>query len=442
MNLKLYSSLTKNFETIYLGNETISMYVCGPTLYGPIHIGNARTLVVFDTLFRFFNKFNKKVVYVRNVTDIDEKIVNKAQQFHKTPVEIVKENYILYEENKKNLNLLPPTYEPFFTDFLPKMFDYINILIEKNYAYLTKKNNIYFRVNKLKQYDFFQNVDGLEMSVRINNEDDKENWQDFALWKSTDDFGYDSLWGKGMPGWHMECVVMHQELLGTSFTLHGGGGDLCFPHHHNEIALCYGLNDMLCSKIWMHNGMLNIKEEKMSKSINNIVVVEEIVKNIFDGDVFRYLYLSTHYRSPLNYSEEKLQNSLNNIKKFREFKFKYSNFLSRNYKDIYVDELLEDFNTPDVLTKIHSMIDIFIQSFELKEKKKIYNTILNTLYMLGFHLSTQTKLSENEIKKLLEKRWEEKGKKNFTASDEIRKMLKKNFVEVEDTNDGYLWFYV
>ncbi|OED45543.1 cysteine--tRNA ligase [Rickettsiales bacterium (ex Bugula neritina AB1)] len=443
MKLKIYSSLSKKNEEISFVDENISMYVCGPTLYNALHIGNGRTLIVFDTLYRFFLKFcKKKITYVRNITDIDEKIIQKSQQSYKTPEEVVEENYKLYNKDKENLNLLTPNYEPFFTEYLPKMFDYIYDLIEKNYAYITHKNNIYFSIDKLEKYDFLQNIEDLNTSVRINNEDDKNNSKDFAIWKTTDGFGYNSPWGKGIPGWHMECVVMHQELLGNSFTLHGGGIDLCFPHHNNEIALCYGRNNTLCTNIWVHNGLLNIKEEKMSKSINNIILMKDIIKNKFDGDVFRYLYLSTHYRSPLNYSEDKLENSLKNIKKIREFKFKYNNFLNKFCESVYSDHLLEDFNTPSLLNYLHNKIDDFIQSIDLKEKQIIYTTILNTLYMLGFNLSIRTKLSEKEINKLTEQRWNLKKNKEFAESDKIRTLLHNNFIEIEDTSYGYIWFYV
>ena len=434
--LSLYNHLTKK-NIIIDDFKKMTMYVCGPTLYSELHIGNGRSLVIFDMIFRIFQFLFEEVIYVRNITDIEDKIIIKCEEEKKTPKEIVDKYEKIFNDNLYNLNVLPPTFSPKATDFIPHMIKYIETLIDKDYAYDTYEGNVYFRVNKLERYDFFQNPDNLQKDLRIENETDKENWQDFVLWKKVNDkYGYESPWSYGRPGWHLECSVMSKHYLGDEFLIHGGGEDLAFPHHHNEIAQGLGYSNKCCSKIFLHNGLIQFKGEKMSKSLGNIITISSVAKNKYDGDTLRYLYISTYYNSNLNVTDEVILQSKNTVNKIREFKFKYGDHEDKNNKEVYLDKILTDINIPKTFTYLFALMN------DLEKIKENYNIIINTFHLLGFVLEKRTLLKKAEILDLLKAREEAKNNKNYGLSDDIRKKLEDNFVKIEDKKQEQIWFYM
>lgn len=428
---KIYNNLTKKIEEINDFSK-MTMYVCGPTLYDDLHVGNGRSLIIFDTFYRFFKFVFKEVIYVRNITDIDDKIIDKAIKLKKTPKEVVEIYNLSFRKILEDLNILNPTFETKATEFLPEMFDYISTLLKKKYAYITEKKNIYFSVSKLENYNFFQDTSQLKEEARVIHKDDKKNWQDFALWKNVNDnFGYDSPWGYGRPGWHLECSVMSNHYLGNNFLFHGGGEDLAFPHHHNEIAQGLGYCNEICSKIFVHNGLICFQGEKMSKSVGNILKINSIIKNKYDGDVWRYIFLSTSYSSSINLTPLIIENSKNIIDKIREFKFKYFFLKDINYKEVYIENLWENFNLPELFNNLFALL-----------KKENYNLIMNTFSLLGFDFSIRTSLSIKEIEKLIEDREIAKKNKNYEESDKIRYFLQSNFIKIEDSKEKSIWFYM
>lgn len=432
MKLLLYNTLTKKKYEITDFKE-MKMYVCGPTLYDKLHIGNGRSLVIFDVFYRFFTHIFEKVTYVRNITDIEDKIVKKCLEKKITTKELVDGYEIFFKKDLDYMNVVPPTHQPKATEFLPEMFKYIEKLLLNKFAYITSRNNIYFDVSKLDNYDFFQNVEALQEDTRVINKDDKKNWRDFALWKWVDDnCGYDSPWGYGRPGWHLECSVMSNHYLGNKFMFHGGGEDLAFPHHHNEIAQGLGFCGDYCSEIFVHNGLICLNGHKMSKCLGNIINIEALVHNKYDGDVLRYIYISTYYRSNVNYSREILENSRNIINKIREFKFKNLHLQDTSQKECYIEHLLNEMNIPETFNGL----------FALMSGENSYNIVMNTLNLLGFDLSIRTTINVNSIEELIRERLEAKKNHNYNLSDLIRKKLLDNFVKVEDTKDRQIWFYI
>jgi cysteinyl-tRNA synthetase len=442
LELKLHNTLTKKDYIINNINDfkKIGMYVCGPTLYNELHIGNGRSLVVFDVFFRFFKHIFKEVIYVRNITDIEDKIIKKALEEDLKPDDIVNRYEVIFKKDLENLNILSPTFEPKATHFIKEMILYIQKLIENGFAYKTKSGNVYFNTQKLDHYDYFQNPNNLQENKKIDNKEDKNHWQDFALWKFVDDkFGYESPWGYGRPGWHLECSVMSEKYLGEEFLFHGGGEDLAFPHHHNEIAQSFGYCNKCISKIFVHNGLLQLNGEKMSKSLGNSIFIKEKVFNKYDGDILRYLYLSTYYSSNLNVNESIFIQSESNINKIREFKYKYMIYYKENQnenKEVYIDDLLKYMNIPETITYLFKLMN------EIENIPINYNLIMNTWELLGFDLSIRSSLSINEINELIEERKIAKNNKNYILSDEIRKKLEKDFVKIEDQLSVSIWFYI
>jgi len=432
MKLLLYNKLTKkNYEITNF--KEMKMYVCGPTLYDKLHIGNGRSLIIFDVFYRFFTHIFEKVTYVRNITDIEDKIVKKSLEQQVTTKQLVEGYEVFFRKDLEYMNVLPPNYEPKATEFLPQMFSYIEKLLVNKFAYITAEKNIYFRVDKLPNYDFFQNIDALKEDNRVMNKEDKENWKDFALWKSvTDNCGYESPWGYGRPGWHLECSVMSNHYLGNKFLFHGGGEDLAFPHHHNEIAQGLGFCGDYCSEIFVHNGLICLNGHKMSKSLGNIINIQDLVKNKYDGDVLRYIYISTYYSSNVNYSQEILDNSRNIINKLREFKFKNLHLENLSQKECYLPSLLNGMNIPETLNHL----------FALMESIENYQLVMNTFKLLGFDLAIRTSINVHEIQTLIEERNVAKKNQNYQLSDVIRQQLLDHFVKIEDTKNGQVWFYI
>ena len=372
-NLRLTNSLSKKKEIFKpINSKKISLYACGPTVYDNPHVGNARSLVVFDLLFRILKViYGPNVSYVRNITDVDDKIIEASKKYKKDVKQITNEITKIFHENCESLNCLKPTIEPKATDHIKEMIEMSQSLISKGVAY-ENQGHVYFAVNKFKEYGKLsnRNLDELIAGTRIEVSDLKKNPIDFVLWKPSKDQdpGWDSPWGKGRPGWHLECSVMSEKYLGKNFDIHGGGLDLIFPHHENEIAQsCSNNNTKNFANYWVHNGFVTINKEKMSKSLGNIITISDAVKK-YSGQVVRLALLSAHYSQPLDWNDELLTNQKGVLDKW------YNHYLEEKEGIKKVDEvLLDDLNTPGFIAKIH---ELYNEANKGNNEKKRYLTKL------------------------------------------------------------------
>ena len=353
MKLKIYNSKSKfkeNFNPI--DKNKIRMYVCGPTVYDRAHIGNARPVIVFDLLYRLLRLIykNKSITYVRNITDVDDKIINKSINENKPVNEITSETIRWFNEDNDYLNVLKPTHEPKATEYIPQMISMIDKLVSKNNAYVLDDGEVLFSVNSFDNYGSLsrQNLNSMNVGNRVEIDKRKKNPLDFVLWKPADknNIGWNSPWGYGRPGWHIECSAMSKELLGGSFDIHGGGIDLLFPHHENELAQSICANDTKqLANYWVHNGFVNIEGQKMSKSLGNYLTVEDLRKKDIYGAVIRFVLLSTHYRQPLDWTNRKVSEAQNILAKWLSFFDKKDIPIHGNPKKQILEALYDDLNT-------------------------------------------------------------------------------------------------
>jgi cysteinyl-tRNA synthetase len=395
--LKVYNTLTKSIETFMpVKDGHVSMYVCGPTVYNDIHIGNGRPVIFFDVVRRFLLELGYQVTYVSNITDIDDKIIEKAKQIGMSEVQLSTEYYEAFKTMVKALGSELPDIMPKATDYVQHMILYIETLIEKGYAYETTLG-VYFRVHKVDTYGSLshQNRDALEQAVRIDLDPDKEHPNDFSVWKKTSEgLHYASPWGNGRPGWHTECAVMNQELFHGMIDIHGGGSDLMFPHHENERAQSIALDHHGLAKYWMHNARLDVDQQKMSKSLGNVVLVKDL--NDVEKQAFRLLILAHHYRQPIQYSHVLLKQYMKHYvalsKKIRYTMLELkaleisSNQIDTSFKEDIISAMSDDFHTPTVVTKIFKLQKTLNKSHDFNEQAKVINTFAWLLPMIGIHL--------------------------------------------------------
>jgi len=444
-NLRLTNSLTRQKELFKpINSNKITMYACGPTVYDNPHVGNARSLVVFDTLFRVLKMiYGKNVSYVRNITDVDDKIIEASKKNNKSIKEITESVTKTFHKDCESLNCLKPTKEPKATEHIKKMIEMTSSLIKKGFAY-ENKGHVYFSVAAFKNYGKLsnKNLDELKAGNRIEVSDLKKNPMDFVLWKPSDpkDPGWESPWGRGRPGWHLECSVMSEKYLGKNFDIHGGGLDLIFPHHENEIAqsCCNNSTDSFAN-YWVHNGFVTINKEKMSKSLGNIITISDAVKR-YSGQVVRLALLSAHYSQPLDWNDELLQNQKNTIEKWYNL---YEKTNEGNVLDIS-DTLLDDLNTPGFIAKIHELYNNANNGD--KKSKSLFN---NACRLIGlFNISKDKwenfkklniKVSEEHILKKIAERNKAKKDGNFNLADKIRKDLLDQGIVIEDQQDKTIW---
>ncbi len=444
-NLQLTNSLTNKKEIFKpISSKEITMYACGPTVYDNPHVGNARSLVVFDTLFRVLKViYGDKVRYVRNITDIDDKIIETSKKNNKTIKEITESVTQIFHENCKSLNCLKPTIEPKATEHVAEMIDMISSLIKKKFAY-SNKGHVYFSVSSFENYGRLsnKNLEELKSGNRIEISTLKKNPIDFVLWKPSDDKdpGWDSPWGRGRPGWHLECSVMSEKYLGKTFDIHGGGLDLIFPHHENEIAQsCSNNSTEHLSNYWVHNGFVTINKEKMSKSLGNIITITEAVKK-YTGQVVRLALLSGHYSQPLDWNKDLLENNKNIIDKWYRL---YDKSNDENLLDV-VEPLLDDLNTPSLITKIH---DLYKYASKGDSKKKLlFNKACRLLGLFNIDKDkfedlkrNNTKLTEEYINQKILERSEAKKDGNFDLADKLRQELLDEGIVIEDQKDKTVW---
>ena len=439
-DLTLYNSLSRRKEIFKpIHEEDIRLYVCGPTVYDRAHIGNARPVIVFDLLYRLLrNIYGKENVnYVRNFTDVDDKINDKARERKVNINEITEETIKWFHEDMDQLEALRPTSEPRATHYIPQMITMIGELISKSYAYPTDDGHVFFSVEKFDDYGRLSNkdLDELVTGSRIQNEGSKKNPLDFVLWKpsNSEEPGWDSPWGVGRPGWHIECSAMSRDLLGENFDIHGGGIDLIFPHHENEIAqsVCASKGKNFAN-FWLHNGYLMLEGEKMSKSLNNFITVKELIENDFSGKAIRYVMLSTHYRQPINWTYKRLREAEKILEKWSSLKT-----LENRSNDIpqpVFRALLDDLNSPLAISEIHKMFN----SGDLIDANE-------SCTFFGFNLNETKKKNSVEpqlvgkINNLIEKRKEARIKKDFATADKIRESLLLAGVEIKDNEDKTSW---
>ena len=447
--LKIYNSLTKKKENfIPISKDKIGMYVCGPTVYDYPHIGNARPLVVFDILYRLLKKIygNNKVTYVRNITDIDDKIIESSKKNKKSINELTETITKSFHEDCRYLYCLNPTFEPKATEHIKEMIGMVSNLLKNNHAY-ENKNHVYFSVSSFKKYGKLsnKNFEQLVAGSRVEVSEYKKDPLDFVLWKPSDekDPGWDSPWGRGRPGWHLECSVMSEKFLGKQFDIHGGGLDLVFPHHENEIAQsCCANKTENFANYWLHNGFVTFDKEKMSKSIGNIVTINKLRENV-NGQVVRLALLSSHYKQPLDWNEKLIIESKNTLDRWYN---QWEQTPSEEIEDEVLEPLLEDLNTPEYITKLHSLYDEAKKGSRISKVK--FTTACNLIGLLESTPLTwkdfkknQSAIDENFINKKIEDRNIARKKGDFNKADVIRKELEDNGVIIEDKQDKTIWKY-
>ena len=454
--MKLHNSYTNQVEEFKpIEENKVKMYVCGPTVYDNAHLGHARCYITWDVLYRYLKFKGYDVTYCRNVTDVDDKILKKAEKEGKTPEEVSQFWYKKFSDSMKALNNLKPDIEPFATKTLGEMIAINKDLINKGFAY-ESNGDVYFRVKKFPKYGYLskQPIDQLESGARIEVGEQKEDPLDFALWKKDEKFGYKSPWGVGRPGWHIECSAMSRKHLGKTIDIHAGGADLIFPHHENEIAQSECANGCKFVNYWLHNGFVTINKEKMSKSLGNFLTIDDLLKN-YDANTIRFFILTNHYRMPVEFSDEALQAAANGVKRMLNAKrtpidetLDLTQF--DEYKE-FVDAMDDDLNTSKALAVLFDLTN--------KANKDVPYafTLLHKLAeTLGFTFAKAT-LSEDELKAKLEEISKELGEKydsmeavietrkqaradkNWDLADKIRVALDKVGIVLKDSKEGTTW---
>ncbi|MCX7951532.1 MAG: cysteine--tRNA ligase [Clostridiales bacterium] len=462
--MKVFNTMTRqkeDFVTVEPG--VVKMYVCGPTVYNFFHIGNARTFIVFDTIRRYLEYRGYDVKFVQNFTDIDDKMIKRANEEGVT-VKDVAEKYIgEYYKDADGLNLKRATVNPRATEFMNEIISFVKDLVDKGYAYEVD-GDVYFDTTKFKEYGKLshQSIEDLEAGARIDVDERKRNPMDFALWKAKKpgEPAWQSPWGEGRPGWHIECSTMACSLLGETIDIHGGGADLVFPHHENEIAQSEARNGHPFAKYWMHAAYLNVNNQKMSKSLNNFFTTREILEK-YDVEVVRMFMLSGHYRNPINFSLDlldqakagldRIYNSIgnlehvievSNIEVLKEDEKEFNKKLDE-YKNRFIEVMDDDFNTADGISVIFDLVRDINTNINESSSREIAKKALELIRELGSPLgilqkSTRSSLEE-EIEKLIEERQRARKEKNFALADKIRDDLKARGIILEDTPQGVRW---
>ncbi|MDG2327731.1 MAG: cysteine--tRNA ligase [Halioglobus sp.] len=455
MSLKIYNTMSgakEEFEPLVA--DTVTMYVCGPTVYNLAHIGNARPVVVFDTLFRLLQTQYGSVTYARNITDVDDKIIAAAKEGDRSIESVTDEYTAKYREDMAELNALPPSLEPHATHNIDAMIELTSTLIEKGHAY-ESQGHVLFAVESMEDYGKLSNrsIDDMLAGARVQVADYKRHPGDFVLWKPADitDPGWDSPWGRGRPGWHLECSAMIRAHLGETIDIHGGGRDLIFPHHENEIAQSRCAHGGDYVKYWMHNAYLDIDGEKMSKSLGNFRTVRDLLQS-YRGEVLRFALLSAHYRSPLNFSVELLEQARSNLDGF------YGTLREVADMEIDVDvpladepfyqALNDDLNTPLAIAELHALAKQ-LNKAAAEDKPQLKARIIaagNLLGILGQDPeewlqgdAAADAISAEAIETLIQERVDAKANRNFARADEIRDSLLAEGVVLEDSREGTQW---
>lgn len=441
MSLKLFNTISKSKEIFQpIDKDAIKVYACGPTLYNNPHIGNFRPIIVFDVLFRILRKIYgvDSVIYVRNITDIDDKIINKANELGMSTSDLVNKTQITYQKNLEALNILQPSFEPKATEYISKMIEMIGALIKKGYAY-ESSNHVLFEANKFSDYGILSkfSLKDIISGARVKIADYKKNPEDFVLWKPSkiDEPSWSSPWGEGRPGWHIECSAMISDLLGPSIDIHAGGLDLIFPHHENEIAQSTCYHDCKMSNYWLHNGFINFEGEKMSKSIGNITIVDDLL-SMHQAITIKYALLTTHYRQPIDFSDNLLTYSQNIIEKWDGFISETDN---NKLDNEFLMALYDDLNTPKALMRLQQIFNELKKTPNDNEISSHFNNGLKILGLKPNFKQKQLSLDIEYIENMISRRLEAKNNKDYKLADEIRNELLNEGIILEDSNDKTTW---
>ncbi|MGL4821016.1 MAG: cysteine--tRNA ligase [Bacilli bacterium] len=461
--IQIYNSLTRKKETfVPLQEGKVSMYVCGPTVYNYIHIGNARPVIAFDTVRRYFAYRGYDVSFVSNFTDVDDKLIRAAEELKLTVPEVADRFIDAYFESVTALGCNRADVHPSVTEHIDLIVDFIQSLVEKGFAYASQ-GDVYYRTRKFETYGKLsqQSIDELRVGARIDVGEKKEDPLDFVLWKAAKpgEIAWDSPWGEGRPGWHIECSAMARKYLGDTIDIHAGGQDLTFPHHENEIAQSEALTGKTFANYWMHNGFINIENEKMSKSLGNFILVKDIVEQI-PGNVLRFFMLSVHYRQPINFSQALVEQAENGFNRIRNA---YTNVLHRIGTSLnVVDDAAEwetkiaavvgqfeeamddDFNTANAITALYELAklaNIYTTSEQTTDvtMNRLKETFERLVDVLGITLVEEKQLLDADIDALIEERNEARKNRNWKRADEIRDLLKEKNIILEDTAQGVRW---
>lgn len=459
--MRIYNTLTgKKEEFVPIDPDEIKIYVCGPTVYNYFHLGNARPFVVFDTLRRYLEYKGYKVKFVQNFTDVDDKIINKAREEGVSASDISEKYIREYYKDAEKLNVKKATVHPKVTENIKEIKDFISTLIDKGYAY-DVNGDVYYSTRKFKGYGKLsgQNIEDLEAGARIQVGELKRDPMDFALWKakkSEDEIAWESPWGQGRPGWHIECSVMSNKYLGDMIDIHAGGQDLEFPHHENEIAQTEAYTGKKFANYWMHNGFITINKEKMAKSRGNFFMVRDILDE-YDGEVVRYFLLSGHYRNPIDFSKELMEQAKNSLARIRNTKINLEHFIenakgSMNeeerkqlekqavYKEKFKESMEDDLNTADAISAIFELVkEINTVTSENSTKEfceKELGLLTELSGVLGLLKENEKSDIPEEVSNLVEERQAARKAKDFARADEIRDELKRRGITLEDTPQG------
>lgn len=459
-NILLYNTLThKKMPFVPLVEGKVSLYVCGPTVYNYIHLGNARPIVFFDTMRRYFTYKGYDVTYISNFTDVDDKIIKRANEEGKSAKEVAEFYINAFFEDTKKLNVMQATKHPKVSEYMKEIIHFIEALIEKGFAYVLDNGDVYYSVRQYEGYGRLsgRNVDEMQSGARVAVDEAKHDPLDFALWKSAkpNEPSWSSPWGEGRPGWHIECSAMSRELLGNTFDIHGGGQDLIFPHHENEIAQSCALHHGEMANYWVHNGFITINEEKMSKSKGNFFLLREILAK-HAPEVVRFYLLSVHYRSPLDFDDEKLdmakkgleriKNCLLALKAVTSETGASAEGLLESLKENFENAMNDDFNTALAISALFDGVreaNILVkEGLSKNEAEKIYQALITYMDILGIALLEEKgdmSLVNDLMDLIIELRKEARSEKNFALSDKIRDSLTHLGITLEDGKEKTLW---
>nr|WP_207714853.1 cysteine--tRNA ligase [Clostridioides difficile] len=464
MSVKVYNTLTRTKEEfVPLEEGKVKMYVCGPTVYNYIHIGNARPFIIFDTLRRYLEYRGYDVTYVQNFTDVDDKIINRSHEEGISPEEVAAKYIKEYFIDCDGLGIKRATVHPQVTDNIQQIIEFIKELEDKGYAYAVN-GDVYFDTNKFEGYGKLsgQKQEDLEAGARIEVNDQKRHPMDFVLWKAKKEGepGWDSPWGEGRPGWHIECSVMSKRYLGETIDIHAGGQDLTFPHHENEIAQSEARSGKTFSKYWMHNGYININDEKMSKSKGNFFTVRDISK-LYDLEIVRFFMLSAHYRNPVNFSDEMLNQAKAGLERLyntkEKLEFTLSNLVESpltekevefvkeldDFRQKFIDAMDDDVNTADAVSVIFELAKLINSNVDenssLEFAKKCLDEFNELTGVLNIVNKKKDTVLDKDIEELIQKRTDAKKNKEFQLADDIRQQLLDMGIVLEDTRQGVKW---
>ena len=453
--MKIFNTLSGKKEIFEpIEDNKIRMYVCGMTVYDDTHIGHARTFLSFDLIVRYLRSIDYEVQYIRNITDVDDKIIARSEELNITPSKLAQDCINSMHDDFQALGMISPDAEPRATENIDSIISLITKLIDKGHAYVSE-SDVYFSTESFEEYGKLskRKLEDMLSGARIDIDLDKKNPADFVLWKKdTEGLKWDSPWGPGRPGWHIECSAMSMDALGETFDIHGGGSDLKFPHHENEIAQSECVTGKEFAKVWMHTGSLRIDEQKMSKSLKNFITIKEAL-NESSSEVLRFFLISSHYRSPLNYSDEGLKEAKNSLDRLynslQDLSYETDEHIPSEYSEKFHDAMQDDFNSPSAISVLFEMvkqINILKKEDQLTHANALASELISLSNILGIlsenpeeYFTSGINLSNEDIEQAIERRNKARQEKDFELSDKIRDDLLKEGIILEDKGTKTIW---